>query len=326
MTTLAEELFSKPIPEQVWHYTTIEALEGILSSNKLWATDSRFTNDKTEFIHAKDIARTCIANESLFSLTSFPPEELVGMMNRAFDEGPLSPVKNEIYLISFSEAPDLLTQWGLYANGSTGVGIAFDLRTIRPPKEAGIAVTFAPCVYEANEKQELVASCFNSFTDTVRAKTDQVNNRAWMYEQLINWQLVDRKQGSTFNRQQFEHAQIEKMKSELIEAWSKTVFDLLRVASHCKHQDFFAEHEWRLAMPRPADRPSQENPIKFRGTNDHIPYFESDLFGLEKLPITEIMLGPLCTQKARVENAIQQNGHDCLITESSIPLRNPQNM
>jgi hypothetical protein len=159
-----ETLLSTPIPQEVWHYTTIPGLQGILSSGKIWATDVRFTNDKTEFIHARDVANECLRAAKIPGLPSdFPIEELSKMFDKAFDEGALSPLQNEVFIASFSAADDLISQWAQYADNSQGVSIAFDLRNIRPQKELQIAVTFAPCVYSPRDKRLLIEASFGHF-------------------------------------------------------------------------------------------------------------------------------------------------------------------
>jgi hypothetical protein len=86
-------LLNTKIPAEVWHYTTLPALEGILSSGKIWATDVRFTNDKTEFIHGR-----AIVNEYLNSIkpdeTRFLFPKLSGVLpyhDRRVDLIPLTP-------------------------------------------------------------------------------------------------------------------------------------------------------------------------------------------------------------------------------------------
>jgi len=322
MCNAVDELFSRTIPDRVWHYTSLSALEGILTSNRVWATDCRFTNDTTEFVHMRDVADGCIQSlQSSGSMGSFPSLDLHGMLHLAFDRGPLSSAENEVCIISFSEACDALTQWNQYADGARGVSIAFDLQNVRPPAEARIGVTFAPCVYDQNGKEQLVKSVFERFTDAVAMLDEQSKNPAWLEGQLRTWRLIDDIFGRGFDRSAFTAANTQKFTDKLRSAWRLTVFDLLRVASHCKHDAFFAEREWRLAMPRPKSRPSTEHPVQYRGMNNDIPYFESDLFCVNKLPIVEIKAGPLCTELERIQAAIEQNGYECPVTRSGIPLR-----
>ncbi len=324
MCNPVEELFSRPIPERVWHYTSLEGFEGILTSGNVWATDARFTNDSTEFIHARDVAETCIQSLNAAGiLGNFPSLDLQEMLHHAFDRGALSPLENEVYLISFSEARDLLTQWTQYADRGRGVSIGFDLRYIRPPRELEVAVTFAPCIYQQNEKQQLVQSAFTEFTSSVTLLESKSKSENWLKEQLRTWKIIDRVFGLAFDRAKFEEINALKFKGQLLKAWRRTLFDLLRVASHCKDAAFFAEQEWRLAMPRPKGRPSTENPVKFRGRSGNIPYFESSLFSDGPLPIVEIMTGPLCSEVARIHDVMDRTGYTSPITGSNAPLRDP---
>lgn len=317
-----EKLFCKTIPDKVWHYTSLAALEGILTSGRMWATDCRFTNDSTEFIHTKEIAVGCIESlQSSGSMNKFPSLNLLEMLNHAFNRGALSPFENEVYLVSFSERRDLLTQWTQYADDGRGVSIAFDLRNVRPPVEAKIGVTFAPCVYAQDAKKQLVQSAIAKFTDKVEKLDEQSKDQSWVHGQLKIWNIINHIYGSSFDRSEFEAANARKFKDELLDAWRLTLFDLIRVASHCKNDAFFAEHEWRLSMPRPKARPSAEHPVKYRGANREVPYFESDLFSVHKLPIIEIMAGPLCTEHERISEIVQQNCYSCDISRSMIPLR-----
>jgi hypothetical protein len=56
MGKLINDFLSMSIPPDVWHYTNLSGFEGILSSSRVWATEAHHTTDKTEFIHARDVA------------------------------------------------------------------------------------------------------------------------------------------------------------------------------------------------------------------------------------------------------------------------------
>jgi hypothetical protein len=57
-----EQFFITPIPEALWHYTTLSGLEGILRSGRIWATEARHTTDEREFVHAHDWAISYLNN------------------------------------------------------------------------------------------------------------------------------------------------------------------------------------------------------------------------------------------------------------------------
>src|SRR5215813_9987824 len=44
----------KPLAEELYHYTGIQGLTGIIESRKLWATHYKFLNDSEEIIHFKE--------------------------------------------------------------------------------------------------------------------------------------------------------------------------------------------------------------------------------------------------------------------------------
>jgi hypothetical protein len=249
------------------------------------------------------------------------------MLTKAFDEGALSPAETEVYLISFSAASDSLSQWHQYADASRGVSIGFDLRYIRPPKEEEIAVTFAPCVYNAAEKTALIAASLSHFSGKVTELDRQVQDRAWISRRMNDWNLIQRIYGLPklpYDRGAFEERLQRAISDQLLVSWRRTLYDLLRVAGHCKSEAFVAEREWRLALPRPTRRARAENPILFRGANGNIPYFRSNLFRDANLPITSIMTGPLCTEVDRIRDVITRNGYTTPVVGSLVPLRDPR--
>lgn len=317
-----EALFSEPIPQEVWHYTTLEGLEGILSSGRIWATDVRFTKDKTEFIHARDIV-----DEYLNSVKTdnarfvFPIEKLSKMLHKDFDDGALSPHENEVYVASFSAADDLKAQWVEFAENCRGISIAFDLSNIRPPKEAKLAVTFAPCVYIQREKRLLIEASMSHFTDLVAKIDRQSSDFNWMEGQFRTWKIVQSTYGLGQGKKAFKNKLLNELLDSLFTAWKDVLFDLLRVASHCKNDAFSAEQEWRLAMARPTNRPLVQK-ISYRGAKNNIPYLESNLFQTShQLPITRIRTGPLCEHIDEVQRILDTYGYKVPLIPSEIPLR-----
>ena len=320
-----ETLLSTPIPREVWHYTTIAGLQGIVSSGRIWATDVRFTNDKTEFIHAREIANKYLRAVKPDSPFAFPIDELSRMLDKAFDEGALSPLENEVFIASFSAAGDLMSQWMQYADSARGVSIAFDLRNIRPPTEIQIAVTFAPCVYPPKETRRLIGASLGHFTEIVAELDNRSRDRSWMEGQIRTWGIVQRIYGLGPDREGFEKKLKDQMRDRLLTAWRMTLFDLLRVAGHCKNEAFSAELEWRLAMSRPKNRPLVQK-VLYRGARGTIPYLESSLFQpSEHLPIVRIRTGPLCEQNDEIKRILDIHGYKVPIIPSAIPLRDTRN-
>jgi hypothetical protein len=145
-------LLNKPIPEKLWHYTSIQGFHGIVTSKRIFATDVRFLNDSTELIHAREIAHQLVAETDEFAANLFPARNYSKKaFELAFESGPLSADRLQVFVASFSEAEDQLSQWCGYSQGTSGVSVAFNLGAFRPspsfqPADVGL--------------QDLLASAF----------------------------------------------------------------------------------------------------------------------------------------------------------------------
>ncbi len=119
--TLIEMEIAKKVKEFgsiLYHYTSIEALYGILKNQEIWACSSTAVNDKKEsryFVEelSKALKRDLIG-ETLDRCTSFFEE----LERRLETEMP--------YIMCFSGEADDASQWERYADSAKGVCISFD--------------------------------------------------------------------------------------------------------------------------------------------------------------------------------------------------------
>jgi hypothetical protein len=163
MSNPIDALLKAPIPEKLWHYTSIQGFHGIVTSKTMWATDLRFLNDREEFIHTRALANEIVAAAPELDANGFPNREfLQKAVTVALDSGPLN--RSQVFVASFSAAEDQLGQWRGYSHGSSGVSLAFDLKAFRPPADSETLVSFAPCVYDPSKKEELL---FRSLPETL---------------------------------------------------------------------------------------------------------------------------------------------------------------
>lgn len=109
------------VPDHLYHYTDSAGLLGILTNHSIWATDSRFLNDRTELIYAEDLAREIIQEKSAIPRFKHSAE-LFSRCLGAIGEygGPNS------FLFCLSEDPDSLSQWRGYAKDGRGFTVGFD--------------------------------------------------------------------------------------------------------------------------------------------------------------------------------------------------------
>ena len=140
-----------PVPDQLWHYTSMRAMQAILEQGEMYATDARFLNDRDELIHAGKYADQLIQRQPY-------PKEVINFVRQhvacwfgvflSFN----SPYRN--YVTCFTSRRDDLSQWRAYSAGSAGASLGFDLRESQKPGE------LAPCVYRDEEKTRLLEDVF----------------------------------------------------------------------------------------------------------------------------------------------------------------------
>ena len=110
----------------IYHYTSVQAVQGILDNEQFWASNNNFLNDSKEFKYTYDLFEKCILNN--ISNTAFR-KNLVDTFRAEISKceacwASLSEVLNGYYVISFSTNPDNLVLWSEYAN-SMGYNLEF---------------------------------------------------------------------------------------------------------------------------------------------------------------------------------------------------------
>jgi hypothetical protein len=101
---------------------------------------------------------------------------------------------------------------------------------------------------------------------------------------------------------------------------TRTSFDLLRIASHCKDNSFHQEAEWRLALPHTKGKPMKQMEVLHRGSDNAIPYAAHNLFS-DKLPLVRVKVGPIVEDTDQIQTLLKQYGYDVPVSKSAIPLR-----
>jgi hypothetical protein len=245
--TQSEEMPSTPL----YHYTSQSGLMGIIESRQLWATNLFYLNDSTEFQYCLELIKKRInsLHESMINeeLENFLKKTLVNLNNLVNDD-------IGIYVFSFSENEDLLSQWRGYCPDRLGFSIGFNANDIWESIHYQ-DIIIAKCVYAPEEQNNLISRILD--------KTIKCYNE--------NSSKLDK---SDFSR-----------RVKLTFGW-----DLLNVAPILKNESFHEEKEWRVISVR---RISEEG-ISFReGTNWIIPFIKIPLASInEKINIHKIIISP----------------------------------
>lgn len=329
-----EQWVHQPIPPKLWHYTSIQGFQGIVSSGSIYATDVRFLNDAEEFVHCRKVAEELVAAMPEVGKFNFPlRENLNWLVTEIFKSEFLDPNNAQVFVASFSDSEDDLSQWRAYSHGTQGVSIAFDLRWIRPPIESGSAVTFAPCVYSDVEKKALIQSALNRFISVSQSRWNDTGER-FVKDFLSTGKKLDEVQIAEVTNAVFDSPEY---KAQLLTGLNEAKMRILRLAGLLKHRAFHHEREWRLVLPiSPGKNKSNLiHPIRFRSTNSSlIPYIDFPISPISipqapgaaptpVLPVNAVTLGPGASGNgvSAVRDFLKSKSIDILPKLSDVPYR-----
>ena len=114
MRALIENILSEIPQKPLYHYTSQTGLLGIVRHREIWATNIHYLNDTAEFAHAIELVTTEFENRKGVS----PKQD----MFLAFLTKQLALFKHiDVYVCSFSEQGDLLSQWRGYCPSGNGL-------------------------------------------------------------------------------------------------------------------------------------------------------------------------------------------------------------
>jgi hypothetical protein len=102
------------------HYTTATGLIGMFETRTIWATSINHLNDSEEYVHALKILRKLL--EASLDGESGDKKALFEDWLKDIQAG----TKDGVFVASFSEMPDLLSQWPAYADCDNAYSVGFN--------------------------------------------------------------------------------------------------------------------------------------------------------------------------------------------------------
>ena len=144
-------------PEVLYHYTTQQGLLGITRDREIFATSIRYVNDAAEIVHGLDLADDEIQDlqdtvragpRSEESKTRERRLESLWDLLDDMDEG-------QIFVCSFSEEGDLLSQWRAYSSNTGGISLGFNTTVL---KRVALSQGFdlQKCIYDEGEQKRIL--------------------------------------------------------------------------------------------------------------------------------------------------------------------------
>lgn len=144
----------------LFHYTSVQAIQSILTSQKIWLTDIRFLNDKTEIqqgINLLDGSLERLKSNNNNNNNIKVIELIENLMIDNLDESPL-------FVFSFSKAQDRLSQWRSYGF----YGIEFDEDMLQEHN-----IVLHPCFYGEQDKDVNAAKFLLNSIEKITKEMDK---------------------------------------------------------------------------------------------------------------------------------------------------------
>lgn len=156
----------------LYHYTSISALNGILTSRNVWASDCRFLNDQKELINAIDIFINKFDGNAKKALSC------------AFDWYNFSRAH---CVFSLSRSPQVLSQWRAYGDDGRGTAVGFFRKSLSGYGEKNVRL-LVDCIYNDHE---------NCLENLIHRRDEDIQTLIKMYieaDGALNtfWSLIDK--------------------------------------------------------------------------------------------------------------------------------------
>jgi hypothetical protein len=160
-----------PIPDCLFHYTSAIGLHGILSSNRLWATNISYLNDASELTYACELVKQSLESHQ----SRYNSEAIMEFLRRSaltFNvfEGPF-----DVYVTCFCEEGDLLSQWRAYGASGGGYAIGLESKMVgfRTPLASKKDFFLRKVVYDTAIQRQLVDDVINGVCSILKDTVDR---------------------------------------------------------------------------------------------------------------------------------------------------------
>lgn len=156
---------STQLPDFLYHYTSGQALLGILESDSVWASQIRYMNDSKEFTHAVEHATQALHMLSMASSNQTGTRsELCRAVISYLEKLDHLP----LYVACFSEIFDSLSQWRGYCPPNCGYSLGFDrVKLESAAEEQGFKLK--KCVYDRDVQSQTVSKWASKTIEALEA-------------------------------------------------------------------------------------------------------------------------------------------------------------
>jgi hypothetical protein len=134
----------------LFHYTSAQGLLGIFDSKHIWASSAYHLNDSREYRYAIELVKQAAVSRLRYA--NGPDNRICGEL---VDELGTMAASFQMFVASFSEENDLLSQWMAYGGGKNGYAIGIRRAHLRSSFRDGFSLI--RCIYDEEEHQRLAS-------------------------------------------------------------------------------------------------------------------------------------------------------------------------
>ncbi|MCP9759182.1 DUF2971 domain-containing protein [Aquitalea sp. S1-19] len=261
--------------DTLYHYTSLNGILGILGSRSIWATHATFLNDASEFLHGLSYAKHVAGG-------IFMEDDYLAAFGWAVRHGLETVSADSLYVASFSEKADLLSQWRGYCPSGAGICLGFAVPQLKNFCDAR-GYRLEKCIYQHQDQlqsvEALVRECFEKFPKPRLSREE--------YDSFDSKGQVDAE--IDYRLQTSEGP--EKLQADAAVQWLCAA--IAEIAPLFKNEGFHEESEWRIVANEPQEQ------VKFRASSSYLaPYVELELLSDATKPaLREVIIGPNPNQR-----------------------------
>lgn len=254
----------------LYHYTSLSGIIGILRSHSIWATHASYLNDASEFFHGLDFAKQVAGG-------IFMEDDYLEAFGWAVRHGLETISADDLYVASFSQKADLLSQWRGYCPAGAGVCLGFGFDYLSDFCEAR-GYRLEQCIYEHDQQvqhvERLVTECLERFPKPALSRSD--------FEKLDSKGRVN----AVIDYRLRTSEGPDKPQADAAVDW--LCAELSELAPLFKNEGFHEESEWRIVVKEPSEL------VQFRACPSYLaPYVELEVLSGDGVPaLREVIVGP----------------------------------
>lgn len=194
---------AEAVADIIYHYTNAPGLEGIVRSNRLWATDVSFMNDATELTYGRPLLLAAVRGK-VASTKLRVTRELLNRFEHEYLESPVTYAS--LAATCFCEEGDLLSMWRAYGTGG-GYAVGFNAATLHARK----------IVYDPLEQRKQIDDVLDRWSNKWERTAKTVPEEVMIADQRDEIVELERLGGETgFVLSQFKHPAFKEEKERRI--------------------------------------------------------------------------------------------------------------